>query len=259
MTVALALLYHDPQGQLSEQVRQAAPLLADRFSNIAICASPQANPQALALWQAAGALVETESRGDDLPAYRLGAARRTAVLLALQQGSDHVLYCDGDRILHWIARYPDELRQVADQIRAYDFTVLGRSARAFQSHPGVQRDTEGVVNTVFRRVTGLDWDMGSGARGLSRRAAEALHGHCADDTIAVDVTWPLCLRRLPGYTLGYVITEGLEFETGDGYDHERVDAEEYARWLDALDDDPHRWAYRLKLAQFMVEKIIEYT
>lgn len=258
MPTALALLYHDPEGRLIDDVRRALPLLTDIFEGVAICASPQANTQALQLWQSVGAQVEVESRGDDAPMYRLGAARRTAVTLALQGGPDHALYCDGDRIVHWAQQYPDELRQVVAAVQQYDFTVLGRSQRAFDSHPGVQRDTEGIVNTVFRRVTGLAWDMGSGSRGVSRRALEAIRAHCDDDTICVDVTWPLCLREQAAFDLGYLMTEGLEFETGDGYGHQRTEGD-YARWLDSLDDDPHRWAYRTKVAHLMIEKMLPYA
>jgi len=256
MNTALALLYHDPEGRLIEQIQRTLPTLTDIFSGLAICASPQANRSALDVWRAAGALIEIESRGDDLPIYRLGAARRTAVTLALQHGSDHVLYCDGDRIVHWAEHYPDELRQIAQGIHDYDFTVLGRTKRAFESHPGVQRDTEAIINTVFARVTGLEWDMGSGARGLSRRAIEALPALCADNTISVDVTWPLCLRKPGTFSLGYLLAEGLEFETGDGYGHQRVSAEDYARWLGSLGDDPRRWAFRLSGAQRQLQTLI---
>ena len=109
-----------------------------------------------------------------------------------------------------------------------------------------------------RRTTGLRWDVGSGARGLSRRAIEAINAHCPDEAISVDVTWPLCLRKLGGYTLDYVLTEGLEFETGDGYSHQRDETGDTQQWLDDLDNDPQRWVFRLKLTQLHVEKLIEY-
>jgi len=258
MFPALAMLYHDPDGKLRDQIDRSAPLLTDIFSDIAICASVVANPSALHRWREAGALIDQET-ADDTPAYqRLGRARRRAVKLALDHQTSHILYVDGDRVLHWVEHYPDELRRMATAILDHDFTVLGRTARAFASHPGVQRDTEGIVNKVFARATGLQWDVGSGSRGLSRRAIEAIDAHCPDDTISVDVTWPLCLRKLGGYRLGYVLAEGLEFETGDGYDHQRAETNDYHHWLDNLDNDPQRWAFRLRLAQLHVEKLIEY-
>ncbi len=255
-STALAILYHDPAGKLDSQVQKSLPLLTDIFAGIAICASPQANKQVLAHWQAAGALIEVESRGTDPVIHKLGMARRTAVTTALAWETSHILYCDGDRVVHWAEHYPEELRATADRIQTHDFTVLGRTARAFQSHPGVQRDTESIINKVFAHATGWHWDLGSGSRGLSRRAVAALNEHCADDTIAVDATWPLCLH---GHVeLGYFTVDGLEFETGDGYGHQKADGD-YQTWLSNLDSDPRRWAYRLQVAQLMVEKIAEYT
>lgn len=258
MTTALAILYHDPDGQLIQQTERVLPLLAQTFSGIAIAASAAANPRALDLWREQGALVVQDAESDVPPYLRLGLARRQAVTLALDHELSHVLYCDGDRVVHWAQHYPDELRQIADRVQDHDFTVLGRTPRAFESHPGVQRDTEGVVNKVFARATGWHWDVGSGSRGLSRRAIEAINAHCPDEAISVDVTWPLCLHSLGGYSLGYVTVEGLEFETGDGYGHQQADAGDYRQWLDALDDDPRRWAFRLRLSQLHVEKLIEY-
>ena len=259
MKPALAILYHDPEGKLDAEVAQCLPLLNEIYGAIAICASPQANPSVLDRWAAAGAQIQVETRGDDLAIYRLGKARRIAITLALETGADFAHYCDGDRILHWAQQYPDELRQASQRVAEADFTVLGRTARAFESHPGVQRDTEAIINQVFRRVSGFDWDMGSGSRGVSRRAMDYLSAHCADETLSVDVTWPLCLRQRPDLSMAYWTVEGLEFESGDGYDHQQIDQAHYADWLDQLDQDPQRWAFRLKIAQLMVDKIIEYT
>ena len=258
MSTALALLYHDPDGKLISQIEHTLPLLTDIFDGIAICASAVANPAALGLWRDQGALIIKDAPSDSPPYLRLGEARRQAVTLALKHDTSHVLYCDGDRVVHWAEQHPDELRQIAATIQDYDFTVLGRTLRAFASHPGVQRDTEGIVNNVFERTTGWKWDVGSGSRGLSRRAIEAINVHCPDEAISVDVTWPLCLRNLDNYTLGYMTVEGLEFESGDGYDHQQATTGEYQDWLDDLDNDPQRWAFRLKLSQLHVEKLIEY-
>ena len=87
--------------------------------------------------------------------------------------------------------YPEELRRVAQQITQFDFTILGRTPRAFATHPRIQRDTEAIINHVFERVSDRAWDTGAGARGLSRRAAETIVTGCLDDAISNDVTWPL--------------------------------------------------------------------
>jgi hypothetical protein len=175
----------------------------------------------------------------------------------LETGAEHVHYCDGDRVLHWAQRYPDELRQAAQRISEADFTVLGRSERAFESHPAVQRETEAIINGVFARVSGLDWDLGSGSRGLSRRAIDTVNAHCPDDTIGVDASWPLCLRQAAELRLAYWTVEGLEFESGDGYDHAQA-GPDYRAWLDALDASPRRWAFRLQVAALIIEQMAAY-
>jgi hypothetical protein len=129
----------------------------------------------------------------------LGWFRRAAVQLALQGPCPFILYCDFDRVLHWMEFHPQELNEVAQQIGAHDFTILGRTPRAFATHPRLQRDTEAIINHVFERVSGWAWDTGAGARGLSRRAAEAIVMGCLDDQISNDVTWPLCLHQHGGF------------------------------------------------------------
>jgi hypothetical protein len=182
-----------------------------------------------------------------------------AVELALQGTCPFIIYCDFDRILHWMEFHAEELRAVTQQISAYDFTVLGRTARAFATHPRIQRDTEAVINHVFERISGWKWDTGAGARGLSRRAAAAIVAGCPDDGISNDVTWPLFLRDQGGFRLGHLETEGLEFETPDRFPDEVARAGGVAQWSEQLDDDPQHWATRLELARIEVDAMIPYT
>jgi hypothetical protein len=189
----------------------------------------------------------------------LGWFRRAAVQLALHGPCPFILYCDFDRILHWMEFHPQELSDVAQRLTRYDFTVLGRTPRAFATHPRLQRDTEAIINHVFERVSGRVWDTGAGARGLSRRAAEVIVADCHDDQISNDVTWPLCLAQRGGFTLGYIETEGLEFETPDRYPAEVAQAGGVAQWSEQLDDDPQHWAHRLELARIEVEAMLPFA
>ncbi len=255
--VALAVIQYDPNGALFDQTVRVLPRLQQVFSDIAVFANAATAPRSIEYLRQLGARVTAEAAQVGL--NHVGWFRRAAVQLALQGPCAFILYCDFDRILHWMEFHPQELRDVAQQLARYDFTVLGRTARAFSTHPRIQRDTEAIINHVFERVSGWAWDTGAGARGLSRRAAEAIVTGCLDDQISNDVTWPLCLRQRGGFALGHLESEGLEFETPDRFPAEVARAGGVAQWSEQLDDDPQHWANRLELARIEVEAMLPYA
>jgi len=259
MDVTLAVIYHDPQGDLCQQIVRTLPTLTNIFGGLTVRASHIADKRSLALFVSAGALVEVQSLEQAAQGPKLGLARRTAVALALQLNCPFVFYCDCDRILHWADWYPEELARVAARVVDYDFTMLGRTNRAFDSHPRIQRDTEAIVNHVFNVVSGHAWDVVAGARGLSRRAAEAILAGCPDEEVSTDVSWPLFLKRAGGFSLGYMPAEGLEFETADRYGDDVARVGGQAQWLAQLDADPRQWAHRLDLAQLEIEGMVPYV
>ncbi len=249
--VALALIHYDPRGALFDQIVRVLPRLQQSFADTAIFANAATAPRSIAYLRQRGVRVAAEAT--EVGLNHLGWFRRAAVQLALQGPCPFILYCDFDRILHWMEFHPQELNDVAQRLTHYDFAILGRTARAFATHPRLQRDTEAIINHVFERVSGWAWDTGAGARGLSRRAAEAIVAGCRDDQISNDVTWPLCLQQRGGFTLGYIEAEGLEFETPDRFPDEVAQAGSVAQWSEQLDDDPQHWATRLELARIEVE------
>lgn len=259
MTVALATTYHDPNGRLYDQIYEHLPALVDIFSGIAINASAIAYEKSLRQFIEAGALIDRRSQQKAGEAPNLGNARRGAVTLALEHNTPFIMYCDCDRILHWVAYYPDELIKVVAQIQTHDFTVLGRTERAFKSHPHVQLDTEGIVNQLFHRVTGYNWDIMAGARGLSRRAVNTIEQGCADPRISVDVSWPLHLLSLSDFTINSILTEGLEFETAAQHKTEIEEAGGYVNWVQARDADLDRWLFRLELTKVHIQAMKHYV
>ena len=101
--------------------------------------------------------------------------------------------------------------------------------------------------------------MGAGARGLSRRAAQAILAGCPDLELSVDVSWPMFLRQAGGFNLGYLECEGLEFETADRFGPEIAAAGGYAQWLKPLEDDPRQWLWRLEVARLEIEALLPYN
>jgi hypothetical protein len=257
MSVVLTMTYHDPEGRLLKQLERALPMLKQTFAGIAVRASFQANACVLDFMKSEGIQVGQETEADSGLA-KLGKARRTAVEMGLAFDFPYLMHCDCDRALHWAECYPNELAQVASQLTMRDFTVLGRTSRAFESHPRTQCDTEAIINHVYNKVSGYRWDVTAAARGLSRWAAQAILDGCPDEAISTDVSWPLFLRRQGGFTFGYLETEGLEFETADRHGAEIAAAGGYESWLARLDSDPRQWALRLELARVEVEGMLPY-
>jgi len=254
----LATTQHDPDGRLTGQLTRVLPVLTRIFSGIAVQATYASQTPALDLLRSAGALVRQETSSQFNGLQYLGATRRAAIELALGLNAEFILFCDFDRALHWAEHHAGELVQVAANISARDFTVLGRTDRAFASHPRIQRDTEAIINHVYAANSGTTWDVTAAARGLSRRAARALLEGCSDQSIGTDVSWPLFLRCAGGFTLGYLATEGLEFETADRYADQVAAAGGLAQWIAQLDTSPQQWAFRLELARIEVEAAIPY-
>ncbi|MCE5208747.1 MAG: hypothetical protein LLG42_10615 [Chloroflexi bacterium] len=258
----LASTLHDPRASMLDQILRVLPSLQTIFPAITVRTSSTTHPDMIHVLRTAGITV------DDRPApagdgHKLGLARSQAVSLALQNTSPFILYCDFDRTLHWAEHYPAELAETGERIQEFDFTVLGRTGHAWQTHPRVQRDTEAIINHVFQLITNLDWDVCSGARGLSRRAAQALLSGCKDENLSTDVSWPLYLRSLTssnfGYTQTCILTEGLGFETQDRHSPEVQAAGGLDAWLNQFDADPQRWLERLELAAGHLRAMLQFV
>jgi hypothetical protein len=256
-SVVLAATQHDPDGRLYAQTERVLPLLSSLFGTIAIQATSATQERAIALLKSAGAQVRYEASNMATGLNGLGRARRDTIEFALQQSAPAILFCDFDRVLHWAEYYPRELEQTIARIVEHDFTVLGRTQRAFATHPRIQRDTEAIVNHVYATISGHAWDVTAAARGLSRRAAEAILAGCPDESIGTDVSWPLFIE-CAGQTLGYIVTEGLEFETADRYGDQVAAAGGLEQWINTIDADPQRWIERLEIARIEVAAMLPY-
>jgi len=254
--VVLATTYHDPQGAMLAQAQRVMSLLHELYEAVVVLATPNTKEQALDRLRALDVEIDVQQHYEGDGIATLGLVRRDSLDMALRWGASAIHLCDWDRILHWAEFHPDELREVVEAIPHYDLLVLGRTERAFASHPQVQCDTERLINHVFSLAWGQPLDVGAGARGLSRRAARMLIDlpH-PEPTAGNDGAWPLFLARQPDLTIGYAATEGLEWETSDRHVDEIERAGGLDAWLAAYDADPDHWAFRSRLAAYEIEAI----
>ena len=246
MSVALVSAW-EPRGETARFLRYR-PLLSDIYTHIVIATTHR-------LASDERAQVEAEP-GVSLVITADGTHRRYVSLEhGLATDVTHLHYIDMDRALHWVETRPDELRAASHRVQTSDCLILGRSAWAWSTHPRSMRDTEALFNHPFSRLLGLEADFGAGSRGLSRAATEYLvarsqPGHWAD------VAWPVRLYRA-GFALATMTVDGLDWETPDQYRDHVADAETRQRLLDAYDADPHKWAFRVKIAHEIVREGME--
>jgi hypothetical protein len=245
--VIIAATHHDPNDAMLSQMQRVMPLLRGLFGPMVVLASSTTGSRTAQMLSEFG--VTFVRQQTDAGIDQLGLVRLDSVRLAVQHSNSSILRCDWDRLLHWAEMYPDELREVVAALPGFDVLMLGRTPRAFATHPRVQRDTEILANHTFGLAFGQPLDVTAGAIGLSRRAADALLSLAVpEQTVGTDCAWPLYLAQFPDLVLGYTATEGLEWETPDRY----VDAINAAggldAWIAAFDADPQLWEFRVQLA-----------
>jgi hypothetical protein len=255
-SVTLAATVHDPEARLARQLTPAvAWLLTETFDAVAIQSAPSTGRATLEALERLGSRI-----GFD-PRHRrgFGHARREALRLALRFEARTTLLCDFDRILRWATHHGDELRALPAHLTRWDLTVIGRSGRAFASHPRVQRDTESIVNHVFARVSGREWDVTSGARAFSIGAARAIVETSPEyEGAETDTAWPMFLRE-SGFSAGYHVVDGLEYETADRHEDAVERAGGVDLWMAEVDADPREWLARLDAARRSVWAILPYV
>jgi hypothetical protein len=256
-TVALAAPVHQPDERLAEMIAAQLPALAARYTALVARCSSKTHLTIVDLLRSHGVSVHVGD-GRSAGIYRIGEVRREVIHAGLQAGTSHLQMCDFDRAIHWVAHHPQELDSVIADIPTYDLLVLGRTERAWATHPPYQADTEPLFNRVFALVTGLPWDVGAGSRGFSRRAAEVLLARSQEPSVGVDAEWPLILLQQDGFRTGFRACEGLEFETADRFGPEIEAAGSYQAWEAQMSADPQRWVYRARLALMITEAVLRY-
>jgi len=242
---ALAATLHDPDGRMLPLLLRHASRLGG-YDAAAIAVTPQTAAAVRRALETAGAR--------PIPGGKeIGRGRRDAVAAASfhAPGAD-VLCIDFDRWLHWADRFPEDLAALPGRIAARRsrpwYACVGRTARAWATHPEVQRACEGPTNRALSLAAGMRLDATAGCCWLAPDAIPAILSRSTEASNATDLEWPaIVLREAPGRLCG-VRAEGLEFETPTFFPREIAAGGGLAAWTAATYDTPSMWAARLRLA-----------
>lgn len=245
---ALVSTLHDPAGAALPFLERTAISEALRsYPLVTVAVTAATDPRLIARLEELGARV--------VPGGSTGVGRRAALAAALP-AAEASFNCDLDRWLHWASCWPDELAGVpvkmarlgTNEERRPWCVVLGRTARAFRTHPPVQRLPEEATNRALSLAAGRPLDAVSGAVWLSPEGAKIVLAESVEASASTDLEWAaLILRRDPARLRGLRF-EGLEWETPDFHAAAIAEAGSLAAWTKAACDTPAMWTARLRLA-----------
>lgn len=210
---------HDPSGQLLSSCDGLGEKLQQLFSEVYLCVSDVTHQEVI------HQVSNQFKRVKVIPKNGAADARRQVLSYALttKQSPCNLMYCDFDRVITWLNTNPEELHQLVNHKEKIDYMIVGRTDKAFSTHPLSWQETERVTNFVASKFFDIEnLDVTAGAAILSDEVgkiinSQSIHTH-------TDCEWPKLVVDNGGI-LSHIKVDGLSFDTVNvsnitSHDHE---------------------------------------
>lgn len=217
--IGLICTVHDPKGKQVKNVEGLYEKIKDIYRDFYITLSEETSSD---LYRK---LKENNFNIRVIPKMGAAHARRQVLRFGLEGDNEYFHYCDFDRFLTWANEHLDELDSVAGEVVNKDYLVIGRSEKAFNSHPKEWKETEMITNKIFSLELGIDADVTAGSCGFSRKCGELILKNSKEKM--TDAEWPMIAYRMGNMNVGYKAYDGLKFvDEINGYDKIKEEANE---------------------------------
>jgi len=248
MTIVLATAWR-PRGELARFFK-LLPQLENAYSGIIISLPPEVDQEVVNSLQNLSKVTAVVT-----PDWSWG--RFIALESALKLTSTHLQYADFDRLLRWVETRPDEWMHILDLIQGSDCLIVGRTDRAYRTHPEALVQTEAISNQVISYLLGQKMDVSAGSKGFSRKAAECIVANCSPGhALGTDGEWPITLKRA-GFRVDFVTVEGLDWESADRYSDQAADLHDQQKAAELYDADAENWSRRVGVALEIIQSGLE--
>ncbi len=234
--VALTCITHDPTGSLLSTIKELKEELLNLNYDKKYITISNVTPKEIVK-----ELEECNFHINIVEKLGVGNARRDS--LKFVSNYDYYHYCDFDRLLTWIKEYPAELNSFIHNIVDVDYLIIGRTEKAFQTHPEEWQVTESVSNKIMSLQLEKQVDITAGSCALSKRAIDYIikYSKCR----MTDGEWPMIINTFTDFNISYITVEGLKYVNKLNQDN--------------IVDPIKAWSTRLELSYIISQSILELT
>ena len=189
-------------------------------------------------------IVKRSSSIRQIDTYKL--ALQTAIDNITHPEMQKIFYNDFDRLIHWVNNYPDELINILNESLKYEYLHIGRTIRAFKTHPLTQTTTENIVNKVGSKVLKFKntRDILSACSFFTKLLAQKIINVKTITDTGFYCTWPVLFWYL-AKNKKYIEVDGQEWETPDKFEKE-IKEIGFHNWLDQFQTN-EEWEKRVDL------------
>ncbi|MFX0187857.1 MAG: hypothetical protein ACFE8A_08985 [Candidatus Hodarchaeota archaeon] len=247
----LCSTHHDPEFKLKNLLKKVASIIKKLFIKTIVCLTPTTSEKVYKFLSREGFMVIIGSSMRQIDIYR--KALKTTLNNIEKQQTEKIFYIDFDRLIHWIHAYPNELTNLINKKIDVDYLHIGRTSRAFDTHPSTQQKTEIIINEIVSKTLGFleTKDIISVCGIFTKELGEKIMRVKNETATGFYCTWPLFFWNW-ATKKQYIEVEGLEWETPDKFKVEITELG-YKEWVKQF-QSPLEWEKRVR---FLHEGLLE--
>ena len=237
---------HEPEFRLKSLINSVLPFIKKNLERIIVSCTRETDENVIKFLKKNSFIVSVPKDDSRLGGYL--HAIKEAILNVEKLTTQRILYIDFDRLIHWLNEYPDEFIKIVLEAQNTELLHLGRSERAFHSHPETQTHTERIVNFLGSEALNLPKtrDLISVCYSFPVHLADLIVNKRYTTEMGFYVAWPVILWSY-AKEKKYIEVEGLEWETPDRFQKE-IEESGYDQWLEKF-QSAEEWKKRVNLLE----------
>jgi len=241
---------HDPESRMIPKIQQVLSDVIRICGPIIVVCTKETTEDCADLITKKGCIVIHNHGQGYVQNYRLAVKKA----LDTAHHEEKFFYCDFDRLLHWYITFPDELKALLSREVQTDFLLIGRTSRAFATHPITQTATESIINQIGSKILNFTQtrDVIVASWICDQTLAKKLLQLNTITKTGFYVFWPI-MMWLWAKDGEYLETEGQEWETADRYFSE-IQEIGYSKWLEKW-QSPEEWQKRTTILKDCLEEL----